>query len=488
VTASFRTRLTLRWTAAFGLVLALADATVWLGSRALAYRDLDAQVRTLAGTELASALDEWRGPHVHEFPAASLGKHEFADKVSQVTTAAGRVVAATQGLDGHGPLLDATLRAAALAGEAPTATVRVDGRPVRLAALATTHEGVAYVMTVGLYVDRLEANLTRLAWLLGGVWLIGLGVTAAVGFVLASRALAPIDHVTQRAARIARGDMAARLDPPRVDDEVGRMTTLLNEMLDRLHATIDAHRRFAADASHELRSPLTALLGEIDVALKRERTPAEYRETLEVLRARLGELTQLADDLMVLVRAQEGRDAGRVEEVPLVPLVETALRRQAGLAAHRGITLALDGLPDLIAYGDARLLARAVDNLVRNAVQYDRDGGRVSVTGGHADAAPGTWAPGQVWLHVRDTGPGIPPAEWERIFERFHRLDRSRSRRTGGSGLGLAICRAVVELSGGSVRVLDSSERGTTFALRLPGALGAGGVRTEVIAAPAPVA
>lgn len=487
MSASFRTRLTLRWTVAYGLVLACASLAVWLGSRALAYRDLDAQVRTLAATELASAVDEWQAPHVHEFPAASLGSRDFADKIVQLTSDTGAIVAQTRDLPVDAPLLTPPLRKAALAGEAPVVTLTVAGRPVRVAALTMLHEGRPYVMAVGLYSDRLAASLRHLAWLLAAVWLVGLAVTAAVGFVLASRALEPIDHVTQRAARIARGDLGARLDPPAIDDELGRMTTLLNDMLDRLHAVIDTHRRFAADASHELRSPLTALLGEIDVTLKRDRTPGEYRETLHVLRARLADMAQLADDLMVLVRAQEGVDVGRVEEVPLAPLVEAAFRRVLPLARQRGITLRFDALPDLVAYGDGRLLGRAIDNLVANAVHYDRDGGTVRVTGGHAEPAADAWATGRVWLHVHDTGPGIPAAEWEHVFERFTRLDRSRSRRTGGSGLGLAICRAVVTPSGGDVRVLASSDAGTTFELSLPGTCTSARVRSDVVDAPAAV-
>jgi len=490
VKASFRTRLTVRWTVAYGLVLASASVAVWLGARALAYRDLDAQVRTLAATELASAIDKW-APHIHDFPDEMVGTPQFADKVVQLVADTGEIVAQTRGLELDASLLSPAVRAAALAGAAPVETVAVGARPVRLAALSMPHGGRSYVMAVGLYTDRLAASLWQLAWLLAGVWVVGLGVTAAVGFVLASRALEPIDHVTQRAARIARGDLEARLDPPAIDDELGRMTTLLNEMLDRLHAVIDAHRHFAADASHELKSPLTALLGEIDVTLKRDRAPAEYRETLGLLRDRIADLTQLADDLIVLLRAEESRDARLVEEVPLTPLVEGAFRRVLPLARQRGITLRLAALPDLIAYGDARLLARAVDNLIANAVHYDRDGGTVAVSGGHAAAAPGAWQAGRVWLDVRDTGPGIPPGDWERIFERFTRLDRSRSRRTGGSGLGLAICRAVVTASGGSVGVRDSSARGTTFELSVPGVAGAGPVRDEPFArdadaAPAP--
>jgi two-component system OmpR family sensor kinase len=304
-----------------------------------------------------------------------------------------------------------------------------------------------------------------------------------VGALLAARALVPIERITARARSIAAGNVDGRLDPPGAPDEIGRMTTLLNDMLDRLHAIIDANRRFAADASHELRSPLTAMAGEVDVTLRRERTPEEYRETLTTLRERLTDLTRLTEDLMVVVRAEERPGDTVMQEVRLGPVVAASLARLAPVAAARGVALETDRVGDLIAYGDPSLYARVVDNLAGNAVQYNREGGRVTITGCYDPPAGDTWQTGYVRLLVEDTGSGIPEAEWERVFERFYRRDQSRSRRTGGTGLGLALCRAIATLCGGTVRVATSSERGTTFELRLPGRRAA--VRpTEAVPAP----
>ncbi len=465
---SFRVRLTLRWTVAFGLLLALANTAIYLGASAYLTRDLDAQLRTLAGTELASAVDEYQGVHLHDFPVDVFDGGEYADKFVQLFSADGRLLKQSPSLGTAGPLLSAARLREAEAGRSPIFAVDAAGHPGRMIALSAVKDGQTYVMAVGLRSDRLATNLQRLAMLLTVVWALGLLLTAGLGFVLSSRALAPIDRITSRAALIARGEFAARLDPPAVDDEIGRMTGLLNEMLDRLNAALDAHRRFAADASHELRSPLTAIQGEIDVTLKRERTAGEYRATLALVRERLGELTGLTENLMLLVRAQERQTAVDLHEVPLLPLLQQSAARVADQARARGITVSLDRFPAVVAYADPRLLARVFDNLLRNAVQYNRDDGRVTI-GGTDEPACESCPTGAVIVRIRDTGMGIPDGERERIFERFHRLDRSRSRRTGGAGLGLAICREVMSLFQGTVKVADSSSEGTTMEVRLPG-------------------
>ncbi|MDE3156516.1 MAG: HAMP domain-containing protein [Acidobacteriota bacterium] len=465
---SFRVRLTLRWTLAFGLLLALANTAIYAGARAYLTRDLDAQLRTLAATELASAVDEYQGVHLHPFQVDVFGGGEYADKFVQLYDAGGRLLKQSPSLGAAGPLLTRARVRDAVAGRAPIVAVEAAGHPARMIALSAAKDGQTYVMAVGLYSDKLALGLRRLAVLLTAVWALGLLLTAGLGFVLSSRALIPIDRITSRAALIARGEFAARLDPPAVNDEIGRMTQLLNEMLDRLNAALDAHRRFAADASHELRSPLTAIQGEIDVTLKRPRTAEEYRATLALVRERLGELTALTENLMLLVRAQERRAAVDLHEVPLQPLLQEAAARLAGPAGARGVTIAFDRFPALVAYADPRLLGRAFDNLLRNAVQYNRDAGRVTIAGIDEPACD-RCPTGAVVVRIRDTGMGIPDGERERVFERFYRLDRSRSRRTGGSGLGLAICREVLSLFQGTVRVAASSPEGTTMEVRLPG-------------------
>lgn len=239
-------------------------------------------------------------------------------------------------------------------------------------------------------------------------------------------------------------------------------------MLERLHGALEGHRRFAADASHELRTPITAMAGEIDVTLMRPRSADEYRESLAVVRERLSSMTGLCEDLMLLVHAQEGAQGLELREVPVLPQLQRSVTRLAAAAAARQITFDLHSLPDLTAYADPRLLARALDNVLANAVFYNRDGGRVDISGTVVDSVA-VDAADAIVITISDTGPGIPPGEFERVFDRFYRLDRSRGSSTGGSGLGLAISREVLAVLHGSIRIAHSSPEGTTFEIRLPG-------------------
>ena len=186
----------------------------------------------------------------------------------------------------------------------------------------------------------------------------------------------PIDAITSRAARIARGDFSVRLDPPVLEDEVGRMTRSLNDVLERLYASLAVNRRFAADASHELRGPVTAIAGEIDVTLKHPRDADTYRDALVVVRERLASMVAIIEDLTMLVRAQEGGHDLVLQEVPLGPLLQAARDRVAPLAASRRVRVEIGDIARFIAYAEPRLLARVLDNVLTNAVRYNRDEGR----------------------------------------------------------------------------------------------------------------
>ena len=464
---SFRADLTLKWTFAFGLLLLAASTTIYVASRRYAAGDLDADVRTLAGTELASATDDERGVHLHDFPAESMDRGAYAEKFAQILLSDGTVVLQSGLPPGTPPLIDAPTRTAALAGRAPIASVNAAGRPGRMMALRTHKDGVDYVVAVGLSSSGLQGDLAKLARLLALVWVFGVAVTAGMGYVLASRALAPVERITASAAAIARGEYRGTLDPPAADDEIGRMTRHLNEMLAALRRVIESNRRFAADASHELRGPLTSIRGEIEVALKRERTSEEYRQTLAHVGRSAEEMTDLTENLTLLVRAQEGRSEVELTEVPLARLVRSAIDRVAEIAQRQGVAVETSSFPDLVAYSNERLLSRVLDNLLRNAVQYNRRNGRVTVEACVDLETPS--ATQRLVLRVRDTGWGIPREEWGRIFEPFYRVDASRSRRTGGAGLGLAICRDVLALLHGDVGIAESSPEGTVVEVRLPG-------------------
>ena len=211
------------------------------------------------------------------------------------------------------------------------------------------------------------------------------------------------------------------------------------------------------------------MAGEIDVSLRHPRSGDEYAETLRRVRGRLTALTRLAEDLILLVRTQEGTRELVRREVDLEHLVDDAFQHLREVASARGITLRHEGLSGIGLYAEPALVARVVDNVVANAVLYNRDGGWVTVTATVEEPPDEAWATPMVTLRVQDTGPGIPTDQHERVFERFYRVDQSRARHTGGSGLGLAICREVVSLHGGDIRVGASSTAGTTIEIRMPG-------------------
>lgn len=466
---SFRTRLTLRWTIVFSGLLAAASVAIYIGIRATSYADLDRTLRTLAGTEIASAFDQPVSPHVHELPITLLAGRTFAEKIVQVFDSTGRMVVSSMGRAQNQRLIPAPIIAAGRAGEAPIATVQDDGMPIRVIALLKPHEGVDYVFLVGVVITEVVDNLARIKWLLAIVWLVSTAATAAVGFALASTALKPVRRITERALHIAKTDIRARLEAPTVDDEIGAMNRSLNVLLERLHGALDANRRFAADAAHELKSPITAMAGEIDVALRRDRTAEEYRDTLALVRSRLSSLSAIISDLMLLVRAQESNETVSRQEIALDALVSNAVGRVQRMAQARGVTIVVRNVDDLCTYGEAGLLGRVLDNVLENAIRYNREGGTVTVEAAFTDSAAESWEPGRIVVRVIDEGPGIPDADVERVFERFYRVDASRTRHTGGAGLGLAIAREVLAVFEGTIGIERTSSGGTTVAIQLPG-------------------
>jgi two-component system OmpR family sensor kinase len=469
---SFRARLTLQWTAAFSGVLALASVAIFSGVSATTYADLDQHLRTLAGTEVTSAVDGPESPpHVHELPVTAFGGGPFTQKFVQILDYGGALVAAEPASARTMPLAEPRELAQARGGDAPVSTKFVNGRPLRIVVLRTAAAGQLFTVAVGVDISNLLAGLGRVRGILAGVWFASTAITAAIGFVLASKALAPVRHITQRATEMAAGNVRQRLETSTRPDEIGRMAVALNRLVERLHVALDANRRFAADAAHELRSPMTAIAGEIEVALRRDRSEAEYREVLQLVQAQLATLSSLTSNLILLVRAQEGTALVQPAEIPLQELLDRSVAKWHGLSDRRGVTIHCTTPALLAVYGEAGLLGRVFDNVVENAIRYNRDGGRVEIRSSFNEPEDDGWQCGMVTVEVADTGPGIPPGEQEKVFERFYRLDVSRTRHTGGSGLGLAIAREVLALFRGTINVGSSSAAGTTIVLHIPGRL-----------------
>jgi two-component system OmpR family sensor kinase len=291
-----------------------------------------------------------------------------------------------------------------------------------------------------------------------GVLLAGYG-----GYFLAPRSLAPVAEMGKQAERIGAANLHERLEVRNANDELGGLTRTFNELLDRLDRSFERQRRFISDASHELRTPVSILRGEAEVALSQlSRSPEEYRESLAVLHEEAQRLARIVEDLFTLTRADAGEYPLTQSDFYLDELAADCVRATRALAQAKSIKLAAVTPEEMPMHGDEDLLRRMILNLLDNAIKYTPAGGNVSVRCGSV--------PDGYELSVTDSGPGIPVEMQSRVFERFFRADRARSRSgaDGGAGLGLSIARWIAEAHLGRIDLVRSDATGSTFTASIP--------------------
>jgi signal transduction histidine kinase len=327
-------------------------------------------------------------------------------------------------------------------------------RPVRLASI-TAVVGAGEPLTT---VERAQHGVAR-AFLVAGAVALALALLAS--YVAGARVSAPLRRMAAVAARVDAGDLGPRMELAGArSDEVRVLAEAFNRMLDRLAEAFTSQREFIADASHELRTPLTVIRGQLEVLVAHEDpSPEEVRRVERLVQAEITRISRLVDDLLVLAQA-EHTDFLRKETVDVATFV-AELWDGVSLTAKRRFELG--PVPGGSLEADPDRLAQALRNLARNAIEHTSD--RTGLVRLEVHRAGGT----RLEFAVLDDGPGIPPDERERVFERFHRTDGSRSRTNGGAGLGLAIVRAIAEAHGGEVHAVDANGRGARVELVLPG-------------------
>jgi heavy metal sensor kinase len=289
----------------------------------------------------------------------------------------------------------------------------------------------------------------------GAVLALGLGG----GWWLAGRAIRPIDQISAAASRISAGNLSERIDVTEADNELGRLASALNSTFARLEAAFAQQAQFTADASHDLRTPLAVIISEAQTALARERSAAEYRETLEGCLVTAQQMRRLTESLLELARFDAGQESMKREPFDLTRVARECVELVRPLAAQRKIEFDCE-LAAVQCQGDAERISQVVTNLLTNAIQFNREQGEIRVS----LEANGSRA----LIQVADTGAGIAAEDLPHIFERFYRADKSRSRAEGRNGLGLAICKAIVEAHGGSIEVTSEVGAGSTFTVKLP--------------------
>lgn len=443
---SIRLKLTLYWMAVLGAILIAAGLVAFALFQRRQWGVLDAALLEEADTS-ASVI-------AHLEPAAvaatvrrlSEERDLGAERRVRLLTAAG-------------VLADFGERAADLPpssarGPRPTLT---DGerRIFRYAIVPFALAGGTAYLEDGVDASALRTAAARLRATLLLVIALMLMLCAAGGYWLAGRALKPITSITAALGQTDPRDFGRRLIPPQAADEVGRLSTAINALLDRIERASALERRFASDAAHELRTPLSVLRTGLEVALSRPRSAEDSRAALEgALREVVG-LCEMAEDLLALARL-EGDNALACVPLDLHALLDDAVATVRPLAQTRNIELTVDGGGGAPVKGDPGHLKRLLLNLLDNALKFTPEHGLVKVSLQCRD--------GRAVLRVADSGPGIPAAEIALIFERFY---RGRAQRGAGSGLGLSLAREIVRLHGGEIRAGAAPEGGTEFIVTL---------------------
>ncbi len=289
---------------------------------------------------------------------------------------------------------------------------------------------------------------------------VALLLTVGLGWLLARGSLRPIARITGTARRIGTSSLDAEVPTTGSGDELDQLAVTLNDMLSRIRESVDRMRRFAGDAAHELRTPLAALRSQIEVTLEKERTPEEHARLLERLLEEVERLSTGVDALLRLARSEAGVQPERRQVVGLHELVETVVDFFGPLAEERGLSLELTRGAEGKVAGDPAWLQQLFANLLHNAIKFTPSGGSVRVDVGEDVEGGG------LVVQVRDTGIGIPAEEQGRVFERFHKLDASRS--AEGFGLGLSLVRELARAHGGDVGVESEPGEGSTFRVWLP--------------------
>ena len=312
-------------------------------------------------------------------------------------------------------------------------------------------------------VGRDVTDVRRAQWgLFVNVALAGLATLAVAvfgGWFVAGRALAPIERISRTARAMSDGDLNARIAVERTESELEQVASTLNTAFDRLRLAVEQERRFIADASHELRTPLSVLRAETEWALDRDRSAHEYRGALTVGRRAALRMQDIVERLLALVRADVAPDVQDFAPVAVRALIDDVAAWLAPMAQARSIHLSVNG-PALTVQGDAEQLREALNNVVANAILYNTSGGSVTISTRQSA--------GTATIEVADTGIGIPADAVPRVFDRFFRVDKARSREIGGSGLGLSIARTIFTAHGGSISCTSEPGVGSMFVISLP--------------------
>jgi heavy metal sensor kinase len=320
--------------------------------------------------------------------------------------------------------------------------------------------GTSYLIETGAPMDEVQADLRKWLMFLLAVLPVVAAMALGGGYVLVKRALVPVDQIASSAERISSANLSERLPVAQTGDELQRLTVALNHMIERLDSAFQHSRRFVADASHELRTPLTVLRGELESLVQEPALSAEWHDRLGSALEEVERLSNIVEGLFAISRIDAGEAAAEWVKFDLAGLATSTADQMALLAEDKNISINCQATQNVWVEGDRARMKQVVVNLLDNAIKYTDRGGAVALTVGARDR--------KAVLEVTDTGVGIPPEALPRVFERFFRVDKARSREQGGAGLGLSIVKSICAAHQGRVEANSAPGQGSRFRVELP--------------------
>lgn len=462
---SIRSRLTAWHVAVLGFFLILFSILLYVFLSKRLHESIDNSLKVSANVIQKAALLEYSRtplPGLDLFFDQFLG-YSNINKFYRIYDGSGHVDSRSKGIDASKfPLTqDAYSRAnqGLMTYETfnlvPWHRVRVITMPV------IRNDNLVNLIQVGTSLKGVEDTLKNLRIFLFTAIPVALILSTLGGRFMATRALKPVAEITDTAQDIAHGaNLSRRIPIPEVQDEIGNLARTFNEMMNRLEKSFAQVRQFSGDASHELRTPLTVLKGQSELVLSKPRSKAEYQEVLASNLEEINYMSRVLEDLLVLSKGDEGEVALEKEPVELGSIVEEVSRQGEIFADEKEVKIILAYLEPVTILGDAHRLKQMVWILLHNAVKFTPSGGEIKITLQDLDDT--------VYFTIRDTGIGIPEQDLPKIFDRFYRVDKARSRMDGGSGLGLSICKHIVDRHHGTVDVESKFGEGTKFKIRFP--------------------
>ena len=455
-------KLTLWYGGILALILVTFCGFVYMYFQSSLQKSIDHKIKSIAEV-LSSSMTETHSQSLfgnfERYLENTLGKKPKG-KFIQIIDASGKIGARLNDLEAEAVPVSFTTLERALRGEIVYETIETARPRLRMITMPILeNKKVTSIVQVGSSLEEFEDTMKRLLIIMIVSIITATGGTIVVGYFMAKKTMKPVDQIRRTAVKITSSNLDERIELKGRKDELGRLAETFNAMIARLKDSFQRINQFSIDVSHELKTPLTILKGETELALRKERTNEEYKKSLQSNLEEIDRMSRIIDDLLLLSKAETKDIRLNLEKVDLRDLLADVCLNMKIFGENKGVEIIARDLDDIRIIGDELKLRRMITNIVENGIKYGRSGGYVAVSSQKQN--------GYACINVKDNGPGISSGDIKYIFDRFYRADRSR-KRASGSGLGLSISKWIAQAHRGTIEVESTPAAGSLFTIKLP--------------------